>query len=214
MGSYPSNFKQVGGQNRSKMYGGASRKTRQSPLGLVLVVLIVGVLAFYWYNNIKGNIIFLQSIGATEVSRGYDFGPIFLKRNVYYRSEITLTVPKTTDWWVISTQQLNSNKQLMTSDIRMLAPGISPKVQAGKKWTESKVFKQGFIDIKQDFVDQGFFYLNVKQTEGVALLQQSTHPVVRLLIKEDVGIPWVGYLILVLTFVVALFILFRQSIFK
>lgn len=203
MGNYPSNVKYSGSASKTRPITGGFKRTRRSPLGLILLVLIVGLIAYYWYTNLKGNIIFLQSVGATEITRGYDFGPIFLKRNVYYRSEIMLTVPETTDWWTISTQLLNSNKQQLTSDIRLLAPGISPKVQKGKRWVESKVFKQSFIE-------SGFYYLNVKQTDGTAMLEQSSHPVVRILVKEDVGIPWVGYLILVVTFLVILLIMFRS----
>ena len=205
MGSYPSNVKYSGGSHKPRQHSGSYKRNRQSPIGLFVIILVVGLLFYFWYSSLKGNIIFLQSVGATEITRGYDFGPIFLKRNVYYRSEIVLTVPDSTDWWTISTQLLNSNRQQLTSDIRMLAPGISPKVQKGKRWVESKVFKQSFID-------SGFYFLNVKQTDGTSMLEQSSHPVVRILVKEDVGIPWVGYLILVLTFVISVLVLLRQSL--
>jgi len=160
--------------------------------GIVLVA--AGALFIWLAPRLIGRRMFAQEVSADEISRGFDFGPLYFAAGRHYLFEISAKIPKSERFWETSTQVLDSNKRRVVGQDEFVLNATQTFKPGGKaEWTYSFV----------PSTSSGYFYVRFEQRNGnYRDVDPGGEPVARLTVTEDPPSPVVIWLAGILSAVV------------
>ena len=180
---------------------------RRRPRGIYVFARIAAILLilastfyFVWGRNSSGRAILMQSISAEDATRGYAFGPVWLKGGVRYLSRLTVEIPESGEFWETTLAVLDSKGAEVDKETVYLA-ATAPEFAKGRRTSRSNAFVlRG---------DSGWYSFRFQQVNGVYPRPGvSGPPVAVILIREGVANPGTCWLVLIFGWIlgIALFI--------
>jgi len=128
-------------------------------LARVLAVLLIfgGTGVFYFGYVWGGRTIFLQQVSAEDVTRGFDFGPIYMVSGLNYLARLELVIPESGEFWETTLAVLDSNKAVVGKESVFLA--VTQKEFApGERTVLPNHFRL--------MGDSGWYYFRFQQVAG------------------------------------------------
>lgn len=152
--------------------------------GVLLIAL--SALTVWLAPHLIGRVVFAQEVSADEISRGFDFGPIYFASGRHYVFTIFAKIPKSERFWETSTEVLDSNKRRVTGQDEFVLNATQTFRPGGKaEWTYSF----------QPSESSGYFYVRFEQRNGnYRDVDPAGLPVARLSVAEDPPSPVIIWL--------------------
>ncbi len=181
--------------------GGVSRSGRSRPSfgrtflrSLALVALLASILFFLWGLFFSGEVIFRHNICAEDVTRGFDYGPIWLQANKSYRARLDLLIPEGEVMWETEFNVLNRDKSLVEPTTVYLNT-TQPEFAPGKR-----TLRDNYFTLKGE---SGWHFFRLKQVGGdYPSPGVMGAPVAGLEIRDGAMEPKVCYMVLIAGFLI------------
>lgn len=168
-----------------------------------LIAIAVALFAagfFIWGLFLSGRVVFLHSVSAEDVTRGFDFGPVWIEDNSDYRARLSMVIPQSGKFWETSFTVLDLNKAEVGGESLFLAT-TQPEFAPGKR-----TVRDNFFNLSGE---SGWHYFRFKQIAGAYPPPGAMGaPVASLEIKSGVVEPKLCYGVLILGLVIGGIILF------
>lgn len=196
-----SSSKRSSSDSRGSDSSGISRAGRSRPSyfraflrALALVALLASVLFFVWGLFLSGRVIFRHYVCAEDITRGFDYGPVWLEANKSYRARLDLLIPEGEVMWETEFSVLNRDKSLVEPTTVFLNT-TQPEFAPGKQ-----TLRDNYFTLKGE---SGWHFFRLKQVGGdypsPGVLGA---PVAGLEIRDGAMEPKVCYLVLIAGFVI------------
>ncbi len=165
---------------------------------ILLVVFSIGF--FVWGLFFSGKVIFLHSVSAEDVTRGFDYGPIWIEEGPKYRARLGMVIPQSGKFWETSFSVLDLNKAEVGKETLFLAT-TQPEFAPGKR-----TIKDNYFTLSGD---SGWHFFRFQQIAGAYPAPGAMGaPVASLEIRAGVLEPKLCYAVLILGFIIGGIILF------
>jgi hypothetical protein len=170
-----------------------------------LIVAVASVAFFLFGLFISGTVVFTQHVSAEDVTRGFDYGPIWLKEGVRYRARLELLIPESEVMWETNLSVLDRDKRLVEPETVFLNT-TQPEFAPGKRTTRDNYFTLKGAS--------GWHYFKFQQIGGMYPAPgEMSAPVAGLELREGVVEPKACFAVLIvgLMLTVILILLSRKS---
>lgn len=187
------------GENR-KSYGVLAVAGRVSARVFAIALAMFSLGFFVWGLFFSGKVIFLHSVSSEDVTRGFDYGPVWLEEGSKYRARLGMVIPQSGKFWETSFSVLDLNKAEVGRETLFLAT-TQPEFAPGKRTVRDNYFTLSG--------ESGWHYFRFQQIAGAYPPPGAMGaPVANLEIKSGVMEPKLCYLVLILGLVFGGIILF------
>jgi hypothetical protein len=170
------------------MTGGPGRKGRARPRSIlrliVASVLLLALAPAYAAYGVfaSGRLALAQQAPASEILRGFDFGPVWLEQGETGRYYITATLPQSeTATWNTTFEVLNLDRQpvFRENEVRFIGDYMFRPGQRDRTYRQFKLQK-----------GTGYYYFRFKANNGIFDANPGAMPVVQFAIRQRVLHGW------------------------
>lgn len=185
---------------RHKVSSGFAVAGRVTTRVFAVLLVIVSIGFFVWGLFFSGKVVFFHSVSAEDVTRGFDYGPIWIEEGPKYRARLGMVIPQSGKFWETSFSVLDLNKAEVGKETLFLAT-TQPEFAPGKH-----TIKDNYFTLSGD---SGWHYFRFQQIAGAYPAPGAmSAPVASLEIKAGVMEPKLCYAILIIGFTFGGIILF------